>query len=113
MTRVGDAGAATKVTAAGPDEAGGYTTPQAVARHLAVSVKLVYKLARRRELEAVKVGRSVRILVASVREFIARHTVRREATPPAARAPGPTPTPRPSPRPRRAADPAGFVFLPP
>ncbi len=95
------------------DEMEGYTTPHAVARHLAVSVKLVYRLAATGELEAIKVGRSVRILIASVREFIARNTLRREEKVSSARALEPTLIPRSSRRPRQITDSAGFVFLPP
>lgn len=98
---------------AGADMRVDYTTPQAVARHLAVSVKLVYRLAAAGELEAVKIGRSVRILIASVQEFIARNTMSRGVKECYARKSEPMPTPQLSPRSRKKPDPAGFVFLPP
>jgi excisionase family DNA binding protein len=87
-----------------------YIRPKAAAEQLAVSVKLVYKLVERGELEVVKVGRSVRILAASLQAFIARHTQP---------AKGPDETPAPadhvmpsSPPPPRKRGQAGFVFLP-
>jgi excisionase family DNA binding protein len=91
----------------------GYVTPRAAANLLAVSVKLIYKLAAARQLEVLKVGRSVRILAASLQQYIACNTVpKAEDPPPAASTPQPV-TPPPS-RPRRGKQKAtGFQFLPP
>jgi excisionase family DNA binding protein len=88
-----------------------YITPKAAAERLAVSVKVVYKLAAGGELEVLRVGRSVRILASSLQDFIARNTVPR-----AEAAPEPSPTPSPYPRPtsrRQRPRSSGFVFLPP
>lgn len=80
-----------------------YTTPMVVAKQLAISVKLVYRLADQGELESIKVGRAVRILVASVQDYIQRHTRR-----PMPGKAAPVTTPK---RHRPAS--SGFVFLPP
>ncbi len=84
-----------------------YITPKAAASELAVSVKMIYKLAVMGELEALKIGRAVRILAASLREFVVRNTVQVEETS------APLPQPTPHPRPQRKPSLAGFVFLPP
>ena len=86
----------------------GYITPCAAALLLAVSVKTVYKLAASGELEVLRVGRSVRILAASLQDFIERNTVRVEVV----EAPAPEPQPARRPAPRRS-DGKGFIFLPP
>ena len=85
----------------------GYITPYAAAELLSVSVKTIYKLCGSGELEAVKIGRSVRILGTSLQDFIARNTVRRPEEPPQ------EPEPIIPPQPKRKLSPAGFVFLPP
>jgi excisionase family DNA binding protein len=91
----------------------GYISPRAAAELLAVSVKLVYKLAARGELEVLKVGRTIRIRTASLQEFIARNTVPKvERALPAPEQFQPAPAPESSSRRRRSA-PSRFIFLPP
>src|SRR5262249_32482441 len=75
-----------------------YIRPAEAAERLAVSVKMIYKLIATGLLKALRVGRSVRVLLASLNDFIALNTIS-----------GPTP---PTPRPRRAPS-GGFLFLPP
>jgi excisionase family DNA binding protein len=85
----------------------GYLRPKAVAERLAISKKMVYKLIERRELEVLRIGRAVCVLVRSLDAFIARNTeAARETDPLAVEAPIPPPS-----SPRRKA--SGFVFLPP
>lgn len=84
-----------------------YITPYAAAELLSVSVKTIYKLCGSGELEAVKIGRSVRVLSASLEDFIARNTVRRLEEPPQ------EPEPFIPHQPKRKQPRAGFVFLPP
>jgi excisionase family DNA binding protein len=95
------------------DRRAGYITPIEAAELLAVSVKSVYKLASSGEVEALHVGRSVRIKADSLCDYIRRNTVSREGVP-EAHEPAPVLTPRLSPeaRPRKKKGPA-FVFLPP
>jgi excisionase family DNA binding protein len=84
-----------------------YIRARAAADALAVSVKMVYKLVSRGDLKALRVGRAVSILLASLQEFVTRNTL--PAREPRPVAPPPTP-PR---RRRKGAKGAGFVFLPP
>ena len=95
------------------DRRAGYITPIEAAELLAVSVKSVYKLASSGEVEALHVGRSVRIKADSLCEFIRRNTCRGRGSG------GPRAGPRPhapsqprEARPRKKKGPA-FVFLPP
>ncbi len=87
----------------------GYVTAKTTAELLAVSVKMIYKLVERGELEALKVGRCVRIPIASVEAFIAR--CRTVATVPPVYSGSQSPLPKR--RSQRQGDASGFVFLPP
>ena len=89
-----------------------YLAPKTAAEHLAVSVKLIYKLVEQGELEVLRIGRSVRILASSLQDFIIRHT--EAAALKKEKEPGLPPTPSfPSPTPpRRKREETGFVFLP-
>jgi excisionase family DNA binding protein len=83
-----------------------YLPPIAAAKIMSVSVKLIYKLIDKGELEVLRVGRSVRILATSLQAFIARNTMR-PGEPPA-----PSPIIKPTPHQRKPGR-TGFVFLPP
>ena len=89
---------------------GFYVRPKVAAEQLDVSVKLVYKLVARGELQALKIGRCVRISLASLNDFIARNTQQRGEPLPAKLPPS---SPPPIRRRPRSPSPTGFVFLPP
>jgi excisionase family DNA binding protein len=93
----------------------GYVTAKNAAQMLSVSVKMIYKLGDAGELETLKVGRSVRILAASLHDFIARNTRHRAENTAPASAPLPLTHPSsPPPQPRRGkGQPSAFLFLPP
>ena len=48
---------------------------QAAAEQLSVSVQTVSRLIRRKELDAIRVGRTVRVTVESVEQFLSRKGV--------------------------------------
>jgi excisionase family DNA binding protein len=49
---------------------------QAAAERLSVSVQSITRMIRRRELDAIRVGRNVRVTVESVERFLAEKGVR-------------------------------------
>jgi excisionase family DNA binding protein len=48
---------------------------QAAAERLSVSVQTISRLIRRKELDAIRVGRNVRVTVESVEQFLSRKGV--------------------------------------
>jgi excisionase family DNA binding protein len=81
---------------------------KAAAERLSVSAKMIYKLVRQGDLEAVRVGRSVCVSTGSLEAYIARNT--RADTKPSPVTIGNSVT---VPTRRRKTDPAVYVFLPP
>jgi excisionase family DNA binding protein len=86
-----------------------YIRAKAAAERLSVSAKMIYKLVRQGDLEAVRVGRSVCVSMNSLEAYIARNTraeMKRSA-------PVATGSPVTASTRRRKSEPPVYVFLPP
>jgi excisionase family DNA binding protein len=91
---------------------GGLLTVLQAAEALALSIKTIYKLVARGEVQGLKLGRSVRVVKESVEAFLQRSTIR-PADKPAGRMEKGETKPSPGSRHRKRAAEKGYRHVPP